>query len=684
MLFLCIWSVPLRAQFTDVTRAAGIHFVHDGAKVSKLGMGSGAAWLDFNNDGCLDIYVTRRASANALYRNNCDGTFTDVAAQMGVDDAQGDGAGVAAADFNNDGWPDLFLVNGGEDRLFKNIQGKRFKTISLRAGITVSKDSRGTTASWGDYDNDGWLDLYVAHHHPEVGARDETFNDFLFHNNGNETFTDVSYLIPEEYRQGPGFIGGWTDIEKDGDLDIILINDCPYLPKWDQTMIFRNDGGEDPLHWSFTEASLAFGIDDCRNGMGLAVGDYNRDGWQDIFYTNIGECVLFENRAGHFVDVTERAGVAGPGEKFYSWGTSFFDYDLDGWLDLVVTMGALWTDRPVAHPNILFRNDGKGTTFSDVSASLGFEDTRQSRSAVFGDYDNDGDPDIFMVNYNDEAILYKNENNNGNHWLKIKLAGTESNRDGIGAEIRITTDDGLHQYFETRSGSNLGGGDDIQAYFGLGSHDRVRQIEINWPSGIVQVLENVAADQFVEIKEAGKPMGGLISFRVSLEILNRKINLQWEVTSDEPTDFYTVQRSEDGARFRNLARIAVTTNGTYSYTDEAPIVGKSYYRVRRVGKTGEPAFSEALAVEFLEPEEPIEIFPNPVFNNQINIRFKRTSMLEVVLVDGLGRRVMQQKFEVAGSNVVAVNVEGLDNGLYFLQVCSDVLLIMQKILIMHE
>jgi hypothetical protein len=513
--FLIAWCMilpysSLNAQaFTDESIIAGLDFSHDGTGTEILlnYFSTGAAWFDYNNDGNLDLYVTMRQEANKLFKNNGDGTFTDVAGTLGVLDASHDGAGVVIADFNNDGWQDIFLANSNEDVLFKNNNGTSFTDITISAGFDTNDDSRGTSASWGDYDDDGYLDLYVAHHKPIVDANNSDLQDKLYHNNGNETFTDVSDLLLDSGNlSGAGFIGGWTDYDRDGDLDIFLVNDCLMdIPV--KTKVFRNDGDTHPnLSWKFTEVSVAIGVDDCSNGMGIAVGDYNRDGWMDVFYTDDGEVNLYKNTNGVFESQTSTAGVGGQAIAFFSWGTCFFDYDLDGWQDLFVTSGSLKQASSTSpEPNMLFRNNGNGINFDDVSDAMGMNDDARSRTAVFGDYDNDGDPDMFIVNYAEQVILKRNNIDNGNHYLKVHLVGTVSNFDGIGSYLKLETPDGMTQYFETRSGSSLGGGDAIDAYFGLGSNTSILSIEVTWPSGIVQTLENLSADQYLTIQEPNNP-----------------------------------------------------------------------------------------------------------------------------------------------------------------------------------
>jgi len=305
-----------------------------------------------------------------------------VAAALGVADASHDGSGVSAADYDNDGDLDLYLANGDNDVLFKNqlteTSTATFTDATATAFPGITTPQRGTSASWGDYDKDGFLDLYVTNHQPIAGTGAGS-QDRLFHNNGNGAFTDVSNLLLggdangdgfDDNLGGYGFIAGWTDYDKDGDLDIFLINDCPFGPEG--TKLFRNDGGSDPLAWNFTEVSASIGAADCRNGMGIAVGDYDRDSWPDYFYTNIHSPLLLHNNGSTFTDVTAAAGldqdvVPGTGNKRVTWGTIFFDYDLDGFVDLCVAAGTLGTSSATdPQPNFLYHNDGNGISFTDA------------------------------------------------------------------------------------------------------------------------------------------------------------------------------------------------------------------------------------------------------------------------------------------------------------------------------
>jgi hypothetical protein len=508
--------------FTDVTLSTIGQVTHTGAALPGIRIGTGAAWFDYDRDGDLDLYMTNRIGGNHLWRNDGRGTFVDIAAALNVADADHDGSGVSVADFDNDGDLDLYLANGDNDVFFKNQLVETgtagFIDVTAAAFPGIPTPQRGTSAAWGDYDKDGFLDLYVTNHQ-EIQGTGAGSQDRLFHNNGDGTFSDVSYLLLGGDANGDGFddnIGGyafiasWTDHDNDGDLDILLINDCPFGPVG--TKLFRNDGGSNPLAWNFTEVSASVGADACRNGMGIAVGDYDRDGWPDYFYTNIKSPLLLHNNGGTFADLTAAAGlledfVPGTGKKRVTWGTIFFDYDLDGFLDLCVAAGTLSASSATdPQPNLLYHNDGNGISFTNISAGSGFDEPGRGRTVVMGDYDGDGDPDPFLVDYGEKALLFRNDyaNTTGHHWLILDLEGAGpplSNRDGIGAKIKLTTPDGAVQYWETHSGTSLGGGSDLAAYFGLANNTLVSQVEITWPSGTIQSVSQLAADQRLTIVE---------------------------------------------------------------------------------------------------------------------------------------------------------------------------------------
>ena len=474
-------------------------------EINFTGMGTGAAWFDANADGNLDLYVTNRYAANLLYISDGKGGFVESAAAFGLADVTGDGAGVAVADFNNDGFRDIYLANSKADRLFRNDGGTGFTNITVSAGIDATDESRGTSASWGDFNDDGYVDLYVANHLPKVDAHNASKQDHLYVNNGDETFTDVSNVLSETGNlDGLGFIGAWTDYDQDGDLDIILINDCVVtVPVSNQ--LFRNDGDTHPtLMWKFTEISAAADVDSCNNGMGIAFADYNRDGNMDFYYSNIGPAVLMQNTGSGFMNSSSVAKVDSQPWPLFSWGTSFFDANLDGWPDLFLALGSLHyaaADDSHHHSNMFFLNNANGTDFSEHSVEYALKDSMRARTVIAGDYDDDGDPDLAIVAYNEEIVIKRNDVIHGNHFLKVDLEGTESNRDGIGARIRVLMGDGTWQSWEVRSGSSLGGGEQITALFGLGGMSYVDSLLVHWPSGAEQLVTNITADQTIRIVE---------------------------------------------------------------------------------------------------------------------------------------------------------------------------------------
>jgi|GEM_PF-601198 len=566
--------------FTDVTSSAGVSFLHDGASVSDMSLGTGAAWFDYDNDGDQDLYVTQRTGANKLFQNN-GGVFTDVAATAGVQDAGNDGSGVAVADFDNDGDKDLFLANSDDDVLFRNNGDGTFTDITAGSGLESSEERRGTTASWGDYDDDGYLDLYVSHHmaiagYTVTGSTEQIkAQDYIYYNNGDGTFTDVSDMLLGTAREGMGFIGGWTDYDQDGDLDVFVIHDCPFDFTSPQQM-FRNDGGTDgATNWTFTEVSATVNVDECQNGMGLAVGDYDRDGDFDFFFSDNGSdgtipagqtgragTMLLRNDGGTFIDATDIAGVS---SVAWSWGTNFFDYDNDGFQDLYLAAGAMNSETEVVE-SVLWQNNGDAT-FSDVSTSSGgLNDGLRTRTSVYSDYDEDGDLDMFLVNYGGDTKLFRNNNSNGNNWVIIDLEGVVSNRDGIGARLELSTSDGVTQYFETRSGSSLGGGDDLGAHFGVASAASITNLTVYWPSGNVQAVTGLGINQrhLVIEEDTGLPS------TLAVDPASVDFGQVEEGSSSAPT---TITLTNEGDSSIDVTDVTIsgTNAGDFSHTFAGPV-----------------------------------------------------------------------------------------------------------------
>jgi hypothetical protein len=515
--------------YEDVTEKAGIQFKHSFGeqKLSSImeATGSGCAWIDYNNDGLLDLYVvsgryidgvTRFSkhdgveSTNHLYRNNGDGTFTDVTAQAGVG-GKGFGMGVTVGDYDNDGYEDIFVTNWGSSILYHNNGNGTFADVTAKAG--VENPHFGTGAAWVDYDRDGKLDLFVGNYLKfDPNAKREYFTadafpgplDYegdanrLFHNNGDGTFTDVSHQAGIDNPMGRAMGLTIGDYDNDGWPDIYIANDTM------ESYMYHNhhDG-------TFTnvapEVNTAFGANgEATSAMNPIFGDYDNDGWQDLFVSDMRYHRLFHNpgRKGFWLDTTVETGVAAVSGQYVGWGDGFYDYDNDGWKDLFVVNGGLHWLIPME--DSLLRNNGD-STFTDVSSLAGgyFQFKKVGRGACFGDYDNDGYMDAFIVVLGGEGILLHAKppaSGPRNHWLTIKLVGARSNRDGFGARLEAIAGD-LHQYIEANSENGYLSQGDPRPHFGLGQHAVVDKLIIHWPSGTSQVLEHVAADQILTVKE---------------------------------------------------------------------------------------------------------------------------------------------------------------------------------------
>ena len=484
--FVPVRAAPAVDRFQDVSRAAGI----PDNRVPSLDMAVGLAWGDYDNDGRLDLYVTDPAGPNTLYHHNGDGTFTQslLAPQVALPDAYSGGA--TFADFDNDGWQDLLVVNWGVNTLFRNEGGERFVNITRQAGLTDSKNSK--SASWGDFDNDGLLDLYVANWscYPDCGRSMDGDTDRFYHNNGDGTFTDVSDYLGGSLN-GAGFIASFVDYDNDGDLDIYLVNDEFINPIGNK--LWRNDGAG-CNGWRFKQVATEAGADSKLFGMGLASGDYDNDGDVDFYYSNVGPMELLQNQGdGTFIEAAAEAGVQTPGD--IGWGALFFDYNNDGWRDLYLAVADTANHRDIA-ANKLFENNADGT-FTAVSCLNPIADTRPSLSAAYADYDQDGWLDLVVGNMDEGYRLYQNQGglSSQNHWLALQLVGDGPvNRDAVGARVYLTTPDGLRQMQDVMNGAGLGGGSELALTFGLGEATAA-DLMIRWPDGTEQTFPHVAANQ---------------------------------------------------------------------------------------------------------------------------------------------------------------------------------------------
>ena len=528
--------------FEEVAERSGIHFIADSCPTPNKNlpetMLAGVALLDYDNDGYLDIYFANGAAIpslrkespkywNRLFHNNHDGTFTDVTEKAGVK-GEGYGIGVAVGDYDNDGWPDIFVANVTKNQLFHNNHDGTFTDVTDKAGLGGAKlDGRkmwSVAAGWFDYDNDGRLDLFVSNYcvwevnkdpfcgpNPNLRAYCHPKNyaplpNTLYHNNGDGTFTDVSAATGIGAIRGKGMGVAFADYDHDGFMDVFVANDNA------PNMLLHNLGGK-----KFEDVALRAGVAYPESGayisgMGADFKDIDNDGWDDIWLTAFdGDTFpLFKNHgtAGDFGEITAVSGVAGVTRRMSGWSNGIFDFDNDGWKDLFAVRGHVMDNlaqmslRGPEEPNTVLRNLGNGK-FADVSAGAGaaFVNPRPHRGVAFGDLDNDGRIDAVVSVLNGQAQYFHNISPGGNHWILLKLVGTKSNRMGLGAEVRITAEDGRTQYNHATTSTGYAASSDPRVHFGLGAAKMIKDLEITWPSRIHQVLHNVRADQILTVTE---------------------------------------------------------------------------------------------------------------------------------------------------------------------------------------
>jgi len=527
------WSSSTYPFNEILPSASGIDWVHNAGispeKYLPESPGPGCAFLDYDNDGWLDIYLVNSGKSdfytppqplrNALYRNNRDGTFTDVTLKAGVG-AGGFGMGVAVGDYDNDGFPDLYVTQVGRSLLFHNNGDGTFTDVTERAGVGVS--GWASSAVWFDYDNDGRLDLFVCQfaefdktkgcgigadgkRHYCIPKIFRPMPSWLFHNNGDGTFTDVSRESGIAAHLGKAWGAVAADLNNDGRLDLFVSNDtvANFL------FLNRGNGRFDDVGLS---AEIAYSQDGrARSGMGVDAADFNQDGWMDLFVSNIDEEIfsLYQNNAdGTFDDRSMPLGVGMSTRWMSGWGTKFFDYDNDGDLDIFLANGfpddvvVSYSSRvKYREPLLLFHNSGG--RFVDVSRESGpiFQKMLAARGLAVGDFDNDGGADLLIAVNNGAPVLLHNNVGKNNHWLGVKLVGTKANRDAIGARLTYQSDDWK------RSRTLVGGGSfmsshDPRLILGLGSRTKIDSLEIQWPlPGGVDRLTNLPIDRYITIIE---------------------------------------------------------------------------------------------------------------------------------------------------------------------------------------
>lgn len=505
-----------QTTFSSVAIPSGIDF-HCYVKE----MGGGCAFFDLNNDGFEDVYLTSAREQDGLFLNDGTGAFTNITVAAGLQNTENIGSmGVVTGDIDNDGDRDIFITTKKEQHsyLFLNNGDSTFTDISLGSGIAVDS-SWGYTASFGDYNNDGFLDIYVGNYLDTIGFildsnsviagyQHQCGANTLWLNNGNLTFTNIANAVNAD-ETGCNLSTVFTDYDHDQDMDIMNANDFGIWVS--PNALLTNDYPNN----TFIDNSVSANFNAAIYGMGIAVGDYDHDADLDYYITNIGRNLLYQNNGnGTFNDVDSAAGVSNTfviQDSTYTtgWGTGFMDIDNDGFEDLMVANGYIQVidlfETALYDYDKLYYNNGDGT-FSDISAAAGVEDPTVSRGFAYADYDNDGDIDMLMAPVTNslffirKSILYQNDLNNSNNWLQIKLQGTMSNRDGFGTHIYIHSGTEIWVQ-EINSGGSHGSQHSSIAHIGLGTNSNVDSLVFLWPSGLRQTLYNVSSGQKLTVVE---------------------------------------------------------------------------------------------------------------------------------------------------------------------------------------
>jgi hypothetical protein len=510
--------------FQDIEEQIGLDFIHSigGPELNNIIESScgGATFFDYDQDGFIDIYVCSGTWLNGftkseepddlphnhLYHNKGNGTYEDVTKKADVG-GPWYSMGATSADYNNDGYPDLYVCNYGRNVLLMNKGNGTFTNVTEKANV-AGDNSCSVGAVWFDYDNDSYLDLYVGNYlrfdpnykyyyapdgFPPPMAYDSE-PDVLYHNKGDGTFEDVTQVMGIVDQDGRSMGVGAADVDDDGWVDVFVANDHTLNYLW------HNEGGK-----HFTETGTKSGTAFSQGGeatvsMSVDFADYNGDGLMDLFVSDDTYCSLYENLGnGVFTDKAMSSGISSQAAQFVGWSSSFIDYDNDGDVDIYKTNGAL--KHLYGHEPQLFENQGDGK-FKDVSLDLGafFKGEYVGRGSCIGDYDNDGDLDVFIVNLNHHCKFLRNNKGNQNNWLIINLVGTTSNRDAIGSRVRITSG-GKTQTAQKKSTVGYLSQNDPRLHFGVGKNNLVEKLEVKWPSGKIQILENVKVNQIIQIKE---------------------------------------------------------------------------------------------------------------------------------------------------------------------------------------
>jgi hypothetical protein len=537
-------ATPPSIRFQEVAAKSGLRFeLRNGAtgQFHQIELtGGGVAALDYNNDGCTDIFFTNGAAIpslrktgpeyyNRLFRNNCDMTFTDVTVEAGLT-GEGYSTAVAVGDFDNDGYADLFVAGVKHNDLYRNLGNGRFEDVTASAGV-AGRDAKfgsmwAVSAGWVDYDNDGWLDLFVSNYvvwdaatEPRCGTSERQFYCHpkaysglpgqLFHNDHNGGFTDVSQKSGIGRNIGKGMGVAFADVDGDGLTDIFVANDSV------RNFLFRNQG-DGRFQEIGLEAAVALREDGFPiAGMGGDFRDFDNDGKPDLVVSGIlnDSFLLFHNLGGTlgFEEYAQRTGLLMGTRQFTGWSLGMYDFDNDGWKDLFFALSHLsqldrYLGRDSALANRVFRNIG-GSRLEDVSAGAGpeFQQAGMHRGAAFADFDNDGRIDAVVSVVNGPAKLFRNVTSGESHWLAVRLRGRRANRQGLGAAVHVHLADGRDLYNHATTAVGYACSSEALVRFGLGSSRAAKSIEIRWPGGSIQNIANVPADRILDVIEEVNP-----------------------------------------------------------------------------------------------------------------------------------------------------------------------------------
>ena len=496
---LLMTSVHGQDIYSDITESANFNAVHSDGGVLTLGnIGTGQAFIDINKDGLLDIVVSNQVGPNKLFVNQGDESFVELDQFQNIGVPESLCKGVSVADYNNDGWDDIYFSCMGQDYLFKNINGNSLLDVTAQAGIDNPYNAQAS--AWADINSDGWLDIYVINY--DVGTEiqgsisGDPVADMFYLSNGDGTFTNIIADLAASQTMKPNLAVTFFDYDNDGDLDLYVLSD-----KLRENVLWRNEGvaHEDcGLHWCFQDVSEVSNTNIPVFGMGIAVGDVDNDGDYDLYFSSVLEQKILINQVSQgqevFLDVSAESAlnIAAVG-----WGTLFFDYNNDAWLDAYV---ATHNDT-IELSDSLFLNNQDGS-FTNVTATCGATNTLSSEGVAHGDINNDGKMDIVLANRNVNYQLFKNDSLNTNNWIKIKLIGANDiNKNAIGSKVIIKTDDGISQIRTVTSGSSRGAGNEITLHFGLGSSN-ISSIQIIWSSGIIQDVSSMVVNQLIVVNYA--------------------------------------------------------------------------------------------------------------------------------------------------------------------------------------